>query len=104
MLRASPAQVGRTEEAEALFREALEARRIALGSTDPATLVVINNLGLMLRDLGRWNEAHALLSEEVAARREGQGDSHPDTLTSMNNLASMLKGQQRWERTAKGPP
>jgi len=40
---------GKLDEAEPLFREALEVRRRTLGDTHPNTLANINNLGLLLK-------------------------------------------------------
>lgn len=72
----------------ALFTEALEARRAALGDSALATLTSLNNLGLLLREQKELPQARALLSEAVTKRRAAQGDRHPETLTAINNLAA----------------
>lgn len=80
--------------AEALFREALGARRATLGDRDPATLTSANNLGLLLRDKGdqaSLDEATTLLREALGARREVLGASHPETADSLFNLGSLLQ-------------
>jgi tetratricopeptide (TPR) repeat protein len=90
---------GRRQEARALFAEALDARRAALGNDDPGTLTSLNNLGLLLREMGELAGAKALLEEAVAARRKAQGDAHPETLTAINNLGALLKAQGALVRT-----
>jgi len=86
---------GRLDEAGALYREALEARRETLGNRHPDTLSSINNLGSLLQAKGRLDEAEALFHEALKARRETLGDRHPDTLGSINNLGVLLKAQGR---------
>jgi len=60
---------GKLNEAEPLFREALEGRRRTLGDTHPSTLNSINNLGLLLEDQGKLNEAESLFREALEVRR-----------------------------------
>ena len=51
------------EEAEPFLREALEARRNVLGDAHPDTLVSINNLGAVVKDLGRFTEAEPMFRD-----------------------------------------
>ncbi|CAE7273498.1 klc-2 [Symbiodinium natans] len=92
----SPAR-SRLEEAEPLYREALEARRSKLGDQHPDTLISINNLAALLEARGRLEEAEPLYREALKARRSKLGDQHPDTLISINNLAALLKAHGRLE-------
>ena len=84
---------GKLNEAEPLYREALEALRPTLGDTHPFTLISISNLGRLLQDQGKPNEAEPLLMDALEGSRRTLGDNHPDTLTSINNLASLLQAQ-----------
>ena len=59
---------GKLDEAEPLLREALAARREALGDTHPSTLVSINNLGDLLQARGALDEAEPLMREALAAK------------------------------------
>ncbi|KAL1515349.1 hypothetical protein AB1Y20_001979 [Prymnesium parvum] len=86
---------GRLDEAGALYREALEAKRETLGNCHLDTLMSINNLGMLLKAQGRLDEAGALYREALEARRKTLGNHHPDTLTSINNLGSLLQAQGR---------
>merc|ERR1719424_1980044 len=81
---------GDLDGAEALLREALEARRETLGDRHPNTLISINNLGLLLKKQGDLDGAEPLLREALEAQRETLGDRHPDTLSSISNLGGLL--------------
>ena len=82
---------GKLDEAEALFRQTLEARRRTLREEHPDTLESMNDLALLLKDQGKLDEAEPLFRETLEARRRTLGEEHPDTLTSVNNLAVLLK-------------
>jgi tetratricopeptide (TPR) repeat protein len=84
---------GKLVEAEALFREALDACRETLGDRHPSTLVSIGNMALLLKAQGKLVEAEALYREDLDASRETLGDRHPSTLVSINNMALLLKAQ-----------
>ena len=84
---------GMYEEAEPLFREALDVRREALGDQHLGTLTAINNLGQVLQAKGDLAAAEPLLREALEVRRETLGDRHPDTLASMNNIGLLLEAK-----------
>ena len=75
---------GKYEEAEPLYREALEVKRETLGNRHPRLLYAKGDLA-----------AAQLLTREalLKVRRETLGNRHPSTLTSINNLAMLLKGK-----------
>ncbi|HRX83742.1 MAG TPA: serine/threonine-protein kinase [Phycisphaerae bacterium] len=80
----------RTDEAEALYRRALEGRVRVLGEGDPAALASMNNLANLLRGTGRMEEAEALLRRALAAQLRVLGATHKDTLITTGNLAALL--------------
>ena len=82
---------GKYDEAEPMYREALEVARAALGSRHPHTLTSTNNLGLLLHDKGDLAAAEPLYREAMDVKRETLGHRHPSTLTSINNLGLLLK-------------
>ena len=51
---------GRLEEAEVMYRRALEGRERLLGSDHPDTLSSVDNLGSLLADLGQLEEAEII--------------------------------------------
>mgnify|MGYP000882951896 FL=1 len=84
---------GKLDEAEPLFREALEVQRATLGDWHPDTLASINNLGNLLKVQGKHDEAEPLLRQALEVQRATLGDRHPDTLGSIHNLGLLLKDQ-----------
>ena len=81
---------GKFDEAEPLYREALEVSRATLGNRHPDTLGSINNLGALLLDKGELATAEALLREALEVSRETLGSRHPSTLLYINNLGQLL--------------
>ena len=81
---------GMCDEAEPLYREALETDRRTLGSRHPNTLTAINNLGQLLQIKGDLAAAKPLCREALERRRETLGDRHPDTLSSITDLSQLL--------------
>ena len=81
---------GMFDEAEPLYREALETDRRTLGSRHPNTLTAINNLGQLLQVKGDLAAAKPLCREALERRRETLGDRHPDTLSSITDLGQLL--------------
>ena len=87
--------LGRSAEAEVLFRDSLEKRRRVLGEDHPDTLRSMNSVASVMRDQGKLAEAEALGREALKRRRTVLGDEHTDTLHSMNSVASTLRAQGR---------
>jgi hypothetical protein len=86
-------QVGRYEEAGALFREVVAVDRRTLGDEHPNTLRAINNLAILVTDQGKLSEAEPLCREALSARRRTLGNEHPSTLDSIFNCAILLWDQ-----------
>ena len=84
---------GKFDEAEPLFREALEGQRETLGSRHPSTLTSINNLGVLLYAKGDRAATEPLFREALEVFRETLGSRHPSTLTSITNLGLLLKAK-----------
>ena len=84
---------GQYDEAEALCRGALAARRGALGPAHVATLSAAHQLSALLLYRRAYAEAEALGREALAGRRSALGDAHDATLASAANLANVLRDQ-----------
>ena len=84
---------GKYDEAEPLYREALEVRRETLGNRHQKTLAAINNLGALLLAKGDLAAAEPLCREALEVRRETLGNRHQSTLTSINNLGTLLQAK-----------
>ncbi|HEX3045013.1 MAG TPA: tetratricopeptide repeat protein [Bacillota bacterium] len=88
---------GRYEEAEPLYKRALEIRERVQGLDHPDTTTSLNNLALLYTNQGRYEEAEPLYKQALEIRERVQGLDHPDTATSMNNLAYLFDIQGRYE-------
>lgn len=84
--------------AESISRRVVEGRRSALGSSDPETLIAVNDLANVLMEQGRVDEAQQLYDETLRVRRESLGPDHPDTISSINNLAEVYLTRREPER------
>ena len=84
---------GKHDEAEPLYREALEMDRESLGTRHPNTLIAINNLAQVLQAQGKLDEAEPLSREALEVERQTLGDRHPHTLSSMNELGALLQAK-----------
>ena len=84
---------GKYDEAEPLFREALELDRGTMGSRHENTLTSVSNLASLLREKGDLTAAEPLSREALGLFRETLGNRHPSTLTSINNLGQLLQSK-----------
>jgi len=87
--------LARYEEAESLFREALEIYRKALPVGHPNIANSLNSLALLLQAQNKLAEAEPLLREALEIRRKALPAGHPDIAPSLNNLAFLLKAQNK---------
>jgi tetratricopeptide (TPR) repeat protein len=88
---------GRYDEAEPLYRQALELRRELLGERHPDVATSLNNLAGLYRAQGRYDEAEPLYRQALELSRELLGERHPDVATSLNNLAYLYQSQGRYD-------
>jgi len=78
------------DEAETLFREALEGRTEVLGAKHSETLMTASNLAMLLQSQGYREEAQDLMQQTWEECREAMGPLNVYTLTCSNNLAWIL--------------
>ena len=85
----------RSDEAEKLFVDVVNATNGKLGSDHPHTLTSMANLACTYLNQGRWDEAEKLFVDVLNARNGKLGSDHPHTLNSMANLAFTYWDQSR---------
>ena len=78
---------GDYEEAEPLYRRALDISERLLGRDHPYTATSLNNLAGLLHDKGDYEGAEPLFRRALDINERVLGRDHPDTATSLNNLA-----------------
>ncbi|MBM7093695.1 tetratricopeptide repeat protein [Streptomyces sp. NPDC056956] len=81
---------GRLREAEEQYELAFQGLSRRFGSTHLFTLVCLNNLALVLRDLRRWDDALGLLGTVHTHRTQLLGPAHPLTLNAANNALTVM--------------
>jgi len=86
---------GRNEEAEGLYREALEIDRATLGEWHPDYASHLNNLGSVVKAQGRYDVAEALYREALEIDRTTLGEGHPNYAMNLGNLGSLLAETDR---------
>lgn len=82
---------GRSDEAEALYAEALDLFERAPHPDATEIAVVLNGLGALYVRRGQLERAAALLERAAAAKRRALGPRHPDLAVTLNNLALTYK-------------
>lgn len=89
-------QQGQLNEAEGLYTQVLDRRRVAWRPTHASTDDAMYCLALTWQEQGKWDEAEQLMAEIVELRKEALGTDNPRTLEVLQVLASW-----REEREAK---
>ena len=97
-LASSLLYLDRLEEAEPLFREALEIRQAKLGQNHPYVANTMNNLGRLLFDLGNLAAADSLLSGAIGVWTRALGPNYPRISSGLVNLALVAEEQKDIER------
>ncbi len=80
---------GRTDEAEPLYREAIQIDEATLGKDHPDYATRLNNLAVLYANKQQWDEALPMMKQTLAIRIAALGDQHPDTEGSRQSLAAM---------------
>jgi nephrocystin-3 len=83
------------EEAEPMYRRALEIRGQFYGPDHPEVATSLNNLALLLYFTNRLSEAEPLHHRALEIDEQFYGLDHPDVVTSLNNLAGLLYSTNR---------
>jgi tetratricopeptide (TPR) repeat protein len=79
----------RWQDAEAEFRQALDALQRELPAGHMRRLTVAQNLAAAVASQGRLEEAAPIYESTLAERRRLLGDHHPEVADSLNNLGAL---------------
>lgn len=88
--------LGKLDEAEPLYRKAVEIGDDVLGPDHPDLATWLNNLATLVRDRGDPDGAEPLQRRAVAIGERVLGPSHPDLGAQVINLASLLSVQGQY--------
>ncbi|MCB1065768.1 MAG: serine/threonine protein kinase [Verrucomicrobiae bacterium] len=91
--------LGRKEEAEAIYRKELEVWREIHGDIDhPMIANCLDNLGMVLLGNGKVQEAETILTEALDQGRRLYGDKCPHEDHVLSRLAVIAAQRGEWER------
>ncbi|MEB3178333.1 MAG: tetratricopeptide repeat protein [Nostocaceae cyanobacterium] len=89
--------MGRYDEAEPLYKQALELRKHLLGENHPSTATGYGNLAGLYHAMGRYDEAEQMYKQALELTKHLLGENHPSTATSHNNLALLYSSMGRYD-------
>jgi tetratricopeptide (TPR) repeat protein len=88
---------GDEQQAETLYRQAIEEGRKTMGPDHPRVATYHNQLAVLYRDQGRLAEAEPLYREALRIREARLGADHPDLAFTLQDLGELLSLQGRHE-------
>jgi tetratricopeptide (TPR) repeat protein len=94
-------QQSKLDEAESLYRRALEIDRSAVGNEHPLYARDANNLGWFLHDVGKFEEAEILLRQSLKIEESSKHENHPDIATTLSNLGRLLTSTRQFDEAKK---
>ena len=83
--------LGNEDEAEPLYKEAIDLDRRHYGARHLEVAADLNNYAAYLGELGRYAEADSIYREVLEIRREGYGDSHTEIALTLHNRGHTLR-------------
>src|SRR5205807_197330 len=87
--------MGRVPEAEALYRQALEAASKSVGENHPEYAHGLRLLAGMYQSVGNHAAAEPLLRQPLEILRQAVGADHPDHAGCLHNLAALCAATGR---------
>lgn len=88
-------QIARYEEAEPLFRRALDIAMASYDPDHPEVAMHLCNLATLLQASNHLPEAEPLLKQALAIDEACYGPDHPNVAPALNNLATLLLATNR---------
>jgi CHAT domain-containing protein/Tfp pilus assembly protein PilF len=88
-------KIGRSADAEQLYKRAVAIEEKVLNPDDPRHAKTLHNLALLYEDQGRYADAERLYSRSLAIYEKAFGSDHPDVAAQLNDLADVYKAQGR---------
>lgn len=89
--------LGKYEEAEMLYRDALLIGEKTIGTEHPDYAAKLNELAHVVKEQGRNEEAEGLYREAFEIDKELIGSDYPSCVINLNNLARVIRAQGRYE-------
>jgi tetratricopeptide (TPR) repeat protein len=93
--------LGRKEEAVAIYRQCMEISPRVRGADHPTTFAMMLNVGSVDIDLKRYDEAGRLLKQALEGLRRVRGADHPDTYYALLGLGALDVKLKRYDNAEK---
>ena len=74
------------DEAERMYRRALDGKEKAWGPDHTSALHTVNNLGALYQNQGKLGEAEKMYRRALDSYEKVWGPDHPSTLRTINSL------------------
>ncbi|MBF0508555.1 MAG: tetratricopeptide repeat protein [Deltaproteobacteria bacterium] len=87
---------GKSPEAEAPLKEAMDIRDRLLKPNDPRIGESLSNLAALDRAQGKYAQAEPLLKRALKIMEQALGPDHPDTAATLTNLARLYEYQGKF--------
>jgi CHAT domain-containing protein/Tfp pilus assembly protein PilF len=92
---------GKWAEASKLYEEAIRKAKDAFGPNDRNTSNLMNNLGVIYKNLGEYEKAKAVYQQSLELTKARVGEEHPSFATSLGNLAGLYHRMGQHARAEK---
>lgn len=89
---------GNYEDAEELYRKALEIDEHTIGRNHPYFATSLSNLADALGPQGKYEQAEKLYLEALEINKKTTGCNHPDFAGRINNLGALYRRQKKYEQ------
>ena len=96
-------ELGKTDEAEQLMRDALATFEDAFGAEHPELAPNLNNLAAILHRRGEHAEAERLYRRALAIKEQTLGTDHPELAVTLANLATTVAAAPGTQTRAARP-
>lgn len=91
-------QAGRYDEAELLYKQAIEIGKATIGESHPSYAIRLNNLANLYENMGRYDEAEPLYKQAIEIDSKTIGENHPDYAVHLSNLAYLYGSMGRYDK------
>ena len=86
------------EQAEPLYRRALEILEQALGHNHPQVATALNDLAILYYEQGKYKQAEPLYRRALEIWEQAYGSRHPNVAYPLNGLANLYREQGKYEQ------
>jgi tetratricopeptide (TPR) repeat protein len=89
---------GKKAEAAALYESILPAAEKIFGRNSQNVAVILNNLGVLYRDMRLYAKAEPLFNRSIQTTEANVGKNHPEVATTLINLAKMYQNMGEYAK------